>query len=232
MEATDRLPDENILHLTALEEVFGGFSHEIAQPLHTIMIASQVLQLKLARSELPQTEKDFLIQRLNIVTSQVQRATDIVEGLRAFSRGSLSQQRQTDGKQILRRIQSLMGQQFLGRGIELVFQADEILPPPKQKPQLLEDIIIQGMAFAREAVTALDAWHRENKIGYKKSVAVTMSGDNALTVGISWIPGERSAWETVPDPAPRPGMIAAASILNSAGGSIDADRTGVLIHFP
>jgi len=62
MEPRDRLPDEDILHLTSLEEVFGGFAHEIAQPLHTIMIASQVLQLKLARTDLADAEKEFLTQ--------------------------------------------------------------------------------------------------------------------------------------------------------------------------
>ncbi len=45
MESNDLLAHEDILQLTSLREVFGGFAHEIAQPLNAIMIATQVFQL-------------------------------------------------------------------------------------------------------------------------------------------------------------------------------------------
>ena len=232
MEPRDRLPDEDILHLTSLEEVFGGFAHEIAQPLHTIMIASQVLQLKLARTDLADAEKEFLTQRLNIVISQVQRATEIIGGLRAFVKGGFSQQNGTDIKLIFRHVQDLMGQQFLGRGIELTCHMDDSLASAREEPQLLEGIIIQGLAHARDTVTALDAWHKKNEISYKRSVAVTISGTSSLTIRMSWDPGQSVSIEGLPNAATRPGLIAATSILKSVGGGIEADGNLILIRFP
>ncbi len=232
MEPTDRLPDEDILHLTSLEEVFGGFAHEIAQPLHTIMIASQVLQLKLARTDLADAEKEFLTQRLNIVIGQVQRATEIIGGLRAFVKGASSQQDGTDIRLIFRHVQDLMGQQFLGRGIELVCHMDDSLAPTKEEPQLLEGIIIQGLAHARDTVTALDAWHKKNEISYKGSVAVSVSRTSSLTIRMSWDPGQGVSVEGLPNACTRPGLIAATSILKSAGGGIEADDRHILIRLP
>ncbi len=232
MEPMDRLPDEDILHLTSLEEVFGGFAHEIAQPLHTIMIASQVLQLKLARTDLADEEKEFLTQRLNIVISQVQRATEIIGGLRAFAKGAFSQQDATDIRLIFRHVQELMGQQFLGRGIELVCHMDDSLASAGEKPQLIEGIIIQGLAHARDTVTALDAWHKKNETSYKRSLAVTVSGKSSLTICMSWDPGQGVSIEGLPNAGTRPGLIAANAILKSAGGGIEADGNQILIWFP
>ena len=64
METECRLLQEDLLRLASLGEVFGGFAHEIAQPLNAIMIASQVVQLKVERSALPKEEKEFITQRL------------------------------------------------------------------------------------------------------------------------------------------------------------------------
>jgi nitrogen-specific signal transduction histidine kinase len=232
MEARDRFYDENILYLTSLEEVFGGFAHEIAQPLHTIMIASQVLQLKLARTDMTEGEKEFLTQRLNIVTGQVQRATEIIESLRAFVKGTLPQTEMNSVKQVFQHIRGLMGQQFVGRGIELVCNIQESLPPSKGDPQLLEGIIIQGLAFARDVVASIESVHKKLKKDYKKSVSVTISGADSLTIHMSWHPGTVPSDDGLPDAALRPGLLAATAVLKSLGGSIITGPKEVLISMP
>jgi len=231
MESADCLPHEDILHLTSLEEVLGGFAHEIAQPLHTIMIASQVLQLKLEHLDLEETEKSFLTQRLNIVAGQVQRATEIMESLRSFVRRPLPDGDGADLEIIFRHIRSLVGQQFLGRGIELICNLDGSSIRPKQESQFVEAAIIQALAHARDTVDFLESWHTKNDCSYKKSVNVTASGAHSFTVRISWNPAPDSNVE-LPNPKIRPGLMAAASILKSAGGGIEANREGIFIHFP
>ena len=59
MEIKVPLADEDVLQLTAFEELFAGFAHEIAQPLNAIMIASQVIQLKMEAASLTSDEKAF-----------------------------------------------------------------------------------------------------------------------------------------------------------------------------
>ncbi len=72
MEIRVPLADEDVLQLTTFEELFAGFAHEIAQPLNAVMIASQVIQIKIDGTSLSPDEKAFFTQRLGIVTSQIQ----------------------------------------------------------------------------------------------------------------------------------------------------------------
>jgi C4-dicarboxylate-specific signal transduction histidine kinase len=232
METINRLPDVDILHLTSLKEVFSGFAHEIAQPLHTILMASQVLQLKLARTALQEEEKEFISERLNVVTSQVQRASQIVQGLRAFGRGALPDPSGTDMQGVCRHIHGLMGQQFVGRGIQLVWNTNDPLPPAKEELLLLEGVLIQGLAYARDAAVALDDWHKQREKEYKKSVTVSIAGSESLSAAISWTPGEASSDAALPETETRPGLAAAASILRSMGGSIQTGRASIILQFP
>lgn len=149
METKNGLSQEDLLRLASLGEVFGGFAHEIAQPLNAIMIASQVVQLKVERSDLPEEEKKFVVHRLNIVTSQVQKASEIVESLRLFSGASFSGSGETGLKGIFEKVYGLMGQQFISRGIDLKCECDEALPSIRNNPNLLEGVMVQGLAFAR-----------------------------------------------------------------------------------
>ena len=65
---------DEILHLTSFKEIFGGFAHEIAQPLNALMIAAQVIQFKVEQSILLQDEKSYVLQRLDLMMKQVKRA--------------------------------------------------------------------------------------------------------------------------------------------------------------
>ena len=59
MDVKVSLADEDVLQLTAFEELYAGFAHEIAQPLNAIMIASQVIQLKIEATGLTSDEKTW-----------------------------------------------------------------------------------------------------------------------------------------------------------------------------
>ena len=146
------LSPEEILHLTSLREIFNGFTHEIAQPLHTIMIASQVLQLKISRTNFVETDKDFLTQRLDIVVNQIQRATQIIESMRRFARGEQHDGYPINARELLNRVQTLMGQQFAGRGIDLIVKSEEGLPSLAGNPAIVEDVLVHCLAFARDTI--------------------------------------------------------------------------------
>jgi len=187
METKNGLSQEDLLRLASLGEVFGGFAHEIAQPLNAIMIASQVVQLKVERSDLPEEEMKFIVHRLNIVTSQVQKASGILENLRLFSGANFSGFGETGLKGIFEKIYGLMGQQFISRGIELKCECDEALPSIRNNPNLLEGVMVQGLAFGRDAVAALGVWHDQRNIPYKKFLTVRFTEqDGACAADILW----------------------------------------------
>jgi len=233
METKNGLSQEDLLRLASLGEVFGGFAHEIAQPLNAIMIASQVVQLKVERSDLPEEEMKFIVHRLNIITSQVQKASEILENLRLFSGANFSGFGETGLKGIFEKIYGLMGQQFISRGIELKCECDEALPTIRNNPNLLEGVMVQGLAFGRDAVAALGVWHDQRNIPYKKFLNVRFTEQNGVCAAdILWDSGGLPADMTVMDAQNHPGLTMAGTVLASMGGRLEATGSALKITFP
>lgn len=226
------LSPEEILHLTSLREIFNGFTHEIAQPLHTIMIASQVLQLKISRTNFVETDKDFLTQRLDIVVNQIQRATQIIESMRRFARGEQHDGYPINARELLNRVQTLMGQQFAGRGIDLIVKSEEGLPSLAGNPAIVEDVLVHCLAFARDTIAALELWYKQNAEPYTKSLQITIGQLDATVMKIEWNGHNGTGIDTVPDPDDRIGLTAARSILDQIGGHLEIAPTRLVIRFP
>lgn len=233
MDVGELLSQEDMLQLISLSEIFGGFSHEIAQPLNAIMIASQVIQLRLQRSFLPDDEKSFLIHRLGIVSSQVQRATQIVEAVRRFSRINVPDSGDSDIKAAFENVYGLMAQQFVGRGVELAWESQDPLPPLGTASHLTELILVQGMAFARTSVEAIGEWHAEKGISYGKHVKVKLApGDEGSLALITWNGGQLGDRSDLIDSSTDPGFVAARSALTSFGGDIQTSANTLSLTFP
>jgi signal transduction histidine kinase len=232
MEENGTLSPEEMLYLVSLREVFGGFAHEMAQPLNAIMIAAQVVQLKLDRTLLTDEEKGFLKHRLNIVTSQVQRAAEIVESLRIFSRGAGARGQETGIKGIFEKILGLMGQQFVNRGIDLTWVCDESSPTKCENLSLLDGIIIQSLAFARDSVSAIASLHEREGKSYTKRVRVRLtSGDCSSSIRIEWDAGELRLSHEITDIAKHIGLHSARSVISDLGGRLEKSDSGLAINF-
>ena len=181
MDVKVSLADEDVLQLTAFEELFAGFAHEIAQPLNAIMIASQVIQLKIEAAGLTSDEKAFFGKRLGIITSQIQKVSHLLESFRAFSRRGLSGSgAPADVHTIFTRIYGLMAQQFTARGIQVGIEAADPLPPILKQFGKIEGAIVQGLAFTRDTISAIGQWHKDAGIEYDKSLQVRLIEVEAL----------------------------------------------------
>lgn len=212
---------DEILHLTLVKEIFGGFAHEIAQPLNALMIAAQVIQFKVEQSILLQDDKSYVLQRLDLMMQQVKRASEIVDGLRSFSRGTWSETCGNDLVRILGKVHDMMGQQFLGRGIELRRETPESILLRSGDPHVIGSAIIQALAYSRDHVETVAAWHERHKIPYRKWVAVRCTAmDGAVRMEFSWDTGTMPMGETRADLPPRTGFLVADAILTGLGGRI------------
>jgi phosphoglycerate-specific signal transduction histidine kinase len=233
MPDCDAIPQEDLLHLSSLGEIFRGFSHEVAQPLNAIMIASQVIQLKVHKSALPEDEKLFFDKRLNIISSQVQRATQIVESLRSFSGADTLYSGEASIREIFERVFEFMRTQFLKRGIDVSFQPESNLPRVKENLHLIENIVVQGLAYARDSVEAVARWHEHREAPYEKVMSVRFIDDQgASTVEIQWNLGELPADTTLIDPKTRVGLAAAIQVIHTMNGVLETPAHGVLIRIP
>lgn len=226
------LSQKDILQLVSLREVFAGFAHEIAQPLNAIMIAAQVLQLRVQRGGLAEEEKQFLVNRLGIVSSQAQRASLVVDTLRSFSKPR-SPSATADIKSSFETIRSLMEQQFMGRGIDLVWECADPLPTINGDSHFVVLILIQGLAFARDSLEAIGQWHEQSGLPFSKTVTVDL-------IALDGRPTARIAWSTGRAPEDSQGLAGenavgialAASILESMDGSLIVSANSISITFP
>jgi len=233
MIQTQGLSPEELLRLTSLREVVGGFTHEMAQPLNAIMIAAQVLRLRTERSVLSEEDKSFLVRRLEMVSSQVLRATQILDELRSLSRGWSGEQSTTDVQGLFQRVHTLMGQQLVGRGIELNMVAPGDLPPIRGNRQVLELVLVQGLAFARDVVETVGNWHQQGGRPFKKAVEVRfVPADVSAAVVIGWSIGELTDPSVLADADRHVGLSAASLVLSAAGGELKRASDGLTIILP
>ncbi len=233
MDTKVSLGDEDVLQLTAFEELFSGFAHEIAQPLNAIMIASQVIQLKLEATGLTDDEKAFFGQRLGIVTSQIQKVSHLLENFRAFSRRGMSDSgAPADVQTIFTRIYSLMAQQFIARGIQVGVEVAEPLPPILKQFGKIEGAIVQGLAFTRETISTIGQWHRDAGIQYDKSLQVRLikvEGNSGMN--LVWNKGQIPEGAIDLKPHRHLGLVAAGSVLRAMGGMLETSDTSLRFIF-
>ncbi len=233
MDEMDAPSLEEILHLTSLAEVFGGFAHEIAQPLNAIMIASQVMQLKVERSGLPDNDKAFMSQRLSIVAAQVQRASSVVETLRKFTRRSGNQKGISDLEHILKEILGLMDQQFVMRGIDVALECRQSLSAIAADLSTAERILVQSLAFSRDTLAAIGNWHASEGFPYEKKMRIhVMEMNGHQLMHISWSLGQLPEGTRLVDPSVHTGLATATAVLSAMGGSLTARDDGLTILFP
>jgi phosphoglycerate-specific signal transduction histidine kinase len=226
MEITVSLTDEDVLSLTTFQELFSGFAHEIAQPLNAIMIASQVIQLKMEATSLTADEKAFFVQRLNIVTSQVQKVSHLLESFRQFSRrGQTDSRGPADVHVVFTKVYSLMAQQFAARGIQVTVEAANDLPLILKHLGKIEGAIVQGLAFARDTISAIGQWHGDAGIDYERSLRIDlMVVDGVSGMCLLWNKGQMSEETAHASPDHHAGLRSAGSVLRSMGGVLE---TGV-----
>lgn len=233
MIESDQLPPEEILYLSALNEVVGGFAHEIAQPLNAIMIAAQVVQLGINRSSLSPQEKSFILERLDIVSSQVQKTSKILELLRTFRRGNAVSVPQTTVLQAVQNALRVMGQQLTGRNIETVVRLNDPVPGVRLRNTIVASLIVQCLAFARDRVEQLSRLHDDKGMDYKMVLELDLfPSDRSSVLRISWNTGNIDEQGDGWDFPQGLGMQSAMSVLNSSGGSLELGPTHIILKFP
>ncbi|MFH0821295.1 MAG: hypothetical protein V2B18_00975 [Pseudomonadota bacterium] len=213
------LAKEDILSLSALKEVFGAFAHEIAQPLNAIMIAAQVLQLRMERSSLPDSEKAFLTERLGLVSNQVLRATRIVDGVRSFGRPDPGL---SDTKAVFDRVLGLMGQQFATRGITLMVQRMDSVPVAPEDVNVVQAVMVHALAFARDLVQAVAERHIADSVDYERVVRLELKREAGSTILVArWPDAKLDLMPTDAEPTTGEGWRATEEILSARGGSVE-----------
>ncbi len=153
-DITHRLETEQKLiqasKMATLGEMSTGVAHELNQPLSVIRTISGFLMRKLRQKE-PLDEKTFMLMAEGI-DQNVERAARIIEHMREFGRKSGLKLERVRLDAVLRKAFDLFDQQFRVRGIAPRWELADELPPVLAEPNRLEQVVINLLLNARDAI--------------------------------------------------------------------------------
>lgn len=185
-DITKRLETEQQLiqasKMATLGEMATGVAHELNQPLTVIKTAGSYLMKKVSKHET--IDDDILFTMAQEIDIHVDRATKIINHMREFGRKSDITLEQIQVNEVLQRAFEILGQQLKTRGIEVVWDLEPDLPMILADSSRLEQVIINLLLNARDALD--EKWQPpEYDKGEKKIKLNSRSEDKTVVVTIS-----------------------------------------------
>ena len=185
-DITKRLETEQQLiqasKMATLGEMATGVAHELNQPLSVIKTASRFFMRKIARNE--KIEDEVLSTMAGEIDSYVDRATKIINHMRQFGRQSDVTLERVQVNSVLERALEILGQQLKVRSIEIQWDLDPDLPLILADPDRLEQVFINLLINARDAIDeeVSAASHRKEE---KKIILKTSADNQTITVEVA-----------------------------------------------
>ncbi|MFH1350311.1 MAG: ATP-binding protein [Pseudomonadota bacterium] len=136
--------------MTTLGEMATGVAHELNQPLSVIKTASSFLKRKVNKKE--PIRDEILLTLSEEIDSHVDRASKIINHLREFGRKSEVEKEEVYVNDALNRALDIFSQQFKLRKIVVVKELGKDLPPIKTDSNRLEQIFVNLLMNARDAI--------------------------------------------------------------------------------
>jgi histidine kinase len=153
-DITQRLETEQQLiqasKMTTLGEMATGVAHELNQPLSVIKTASRFF-IKKVRNDEP-IPSHLLSTMAEEIDSHVDRASKIINHMREFGRKSDKRLDPISINDVLNRTSEIFSQQLKARGIDVVWELATDLPPVRADANRLEQVFINLLINARDAI--------------------------------------------------------------------------------
>ena len=174
---TERLEaEQQLIHaskMATLGEMATGVAHELNQPLSVIKTASNFFMKKVNAKE--KIDDEILLDMSKEIDAHVDRAAKIINHMRQFGRKSDLSLEKVQVNEVLKKAFEIFSQQLKVRGIEVVWDIQKDLPMVMGDYDRLEQVFINLLINARDAVE--DKWgSKEYKKGDKKISIMTKSG--------------------------------------------------------
>ncbi len=139
--------------MKTLGEMSAGIAHEINQPLNAIKMGSDFLSM--AAGSDGQILQDHLKQVAEEISIQVDRATEIINTLRAFGRKTGMGRENVNLNETVRGVLRIIGQQLRLSNIEIALNLDEDILPISAHDNRLQQVLFNLLSNARDAIFAL-----------------------------------------------------------------------------
>ncbi len=183
-DITKRLEAEQQLiqasKMATLGEMATGVAHELNQPLSVIKTVSSFFMRKLAAGEA--IAADMLANMLGKVDGNVDRATRIINHMRQFARKTEMEMVRVQLNDVLKSAFEIFSQQLKVRGIAVVWEIDDALPRIMADPGRLEQVFINLLLNARDAIEARWGDLPADDAGDKKAISLWTGADGPWVV--------------------------------------------------
>jgi histidine kinase len=172
-DITKRLETEQQLiqasKMATLGEMSTGVAHELNQPLSVIKTTSSFFLRKLEKDE--PIAKEMLANMLTKLDRNVDRAARIIHHMRQFARKSDTELQKIQINDVLHSAFEIFDRQLKVRGIGVQWNLAEQLPKIKADPQRLEQVFINLLLNARDAIEEKWCIHGRGKTPDTISIA-------------------------------------------------------------
>ncbi|MFU8768552.1 MAG: ATP-binding protein, partial [Desulfotignum sp.] len=138
--------------MATLGEMATGVAHELNQPLSVIKTASGFIARKISSNE--QIDRSVLKTLSEEIESHVDRAARITSHMRLFGRKTIFKKEAVNINEVLRRAFDIFSQQLKLREIEVQWDLADYLPVLQADPVRLEQVFINLLLNARDAIVA------------------------------------------------------------------------------
>ena len=168
--------------MATLGEMATGVAHELNQPLNNIGLLASRLQLRVGKLELPAQDQAFAKEKLSKIIKQIERAGRIIEHLRTFGRPSQFRRGRVDAVHAARSVLELLQEQLTAHGLEVILKLDEELPPVHADEGQLEQVLINLVINARDALDAREDKAIPGRLGVSARRGTFANGSPAVTI--------------------------------------------------
>jgi histidine kinase len=184
-DITKRLEAEQQLiqasKMATLGEMATGVAHELNQPLSVIKTASRFFIKKVRNQEpIPEHIISTLAEEID---GHVDRASKIINHMREFGRKSDKRLDPISVNEVLAKTSEIFSQQLKARGIDLVWDLADPLPPVRADANRLEQVFINLLINARDAIEEKVQDHPHHK-GEKKIYLTSRRRDGFVQVEV------------------------------------------------
>jgi PAS domain S-box-containing protein len=138
--------------MATLGEMAAGVAHELNQPLNAIKLGSDFLQTMIEHHRaIPEQDLQAVA---GDISKEVDRAAGIINHLRDFGRKSSVTRQRIDINRPLRGVFTILGQQLKVHGIQVITDLDEHLPSVLADENRIEQVLVNLINNARDAIEA------------------------------------------------------------------------------
>ena len=136
--------------MTTLGEMSAGIAHELNQPLNAIKMGNEFIDMMIEKKE--KIPDENLLQIVKEVSSQVDRAVDIIRRLRDFGRKADFTKEKVNINKPVQDVLDIIGRQLRLQNIDIKIKMDKDIPPILAHRNRIEQVIFNLITNARDAI--------------------------------------------------------------------------------